>query len=225
MNLAELIVLYRSQSMDQKQSLGSGDADVFCKDDLLTIYANEAQDEACRRGDLLRDSSSPMCTIAIAADAETVTMDPKIVRILRARVDGDHVEVVSGEVMDGIFPGWQDDTNRARPTHLVEGMTSGALHLWPRPKVDGAIRLTVQRLPLKPLRNDNDKPEIRPELHPGLVDWMLYRAYSREDTDLHNDGKAAVALARFEAEFGRKVSGRNEQWVRNGAAMAPAPIA
>ena len=225
MTLEELIVLYRAQSMDQIKSVGAGDDDVFCKDDLLTIYANEAQIEACRRGELLRDSSSPMCTIAIAADSETATLDPRIVRIIRARVDGQDVAVVSGEVMDGIFPAWQDDTSRSRPTHLVSGMTTGALHLWPRPRDAGVIRLTVQRLPIKPLRNDLDKPEIRMELHPGLVDWMLYRAYSREDTDMHNDTKAAVALARFEAEFGRKTSGRNEQWMRNGIADGPGPIA
>jgi hypothetical protein len=225
MNLEELIALYRAQSMDQIKSVGGGDSDVFCKDDLLTIYVNEAQEEACRRSELLRDSSSPMCTVAIAADEEIATIDPRIVRIIRARVDGQDVALVSDEVMDSIFPAWQDDTSRSRPTHLVEGMTTGALHLWPRPKDAGTIRLTVQRLPLKPLRNDFDKPEIRPELHRGLVDWMLYRAYSREDTDLHNDGKAAVALARFEAEFGRKASGRNEAWVRNGQGLNPGPIA
>lgn len=225
MTLEELIVLYRAQSMDQIKSVGGGDSDVFCSDDLLTIYANEAQVEACRRGELLRDSSSPMCSIAIAAGDEIAPLDPRIVRIIRARVDGQDVAVVSGEDMDGIFPAWQDDANRNKPTHLISGMTSGAMHLWPRPKEAGTIRLTVQRLPLKPLRNDNDKPEIRPELHPGLVDWMLYRAYSREDTDLHNDTKAALALARFEAEFGRKTSGRNEQWVRNGVPAGPGPIA
>ena len=68
-------------------------------------------------------------------------------------------------------------------------------------------------------------PEIRPELHRGLVEWMLFRAYSRQDTDLYNDAKAAIALGRFEAEFGRKTSGRNEEWVRRGSDPMPGPIA
>jgi hypothetical protein len=225
MTLAELIVLYRSQSMDQVSSLSGSDSDVFCKDELLTLYANEAQDEACRRGDLLRDSASPMCSVAFDADAENVTLDSKIVRVVRARVNGQHVAVLSGEEMDCIHPGWQDDTTRDQPTHLVEGMTSGALHFWPRPQEAGVIRLTVQRLPLKQLRHGADKPEIRTDLHAGLVDWMLYRAHSREDTDLHNDRKASVALAKFEAEFGRKTSGRNEAWMRHGLAPMPGPIA
>lgn len=218
MTLEELIVLYRAEAKDAA-------VPPLCSDELLALYAKEGQEEACRRGDLLRDSSSPMCSIAIAADAETAVLDPRIVRIIRARVDGEDVSVVSDEVMDSIFPAWQNDTSRSRPTHLVEGMTSGALHLWPRPKDAGTIRLTVQRLPLKSLRNDFDKPEIRPELHHGIVDWMLYRAYSIQDSDLQDPARAAQALGRFEAEFGRKTSARNEAWVRNGQGLNPGPIA
>jgi len=87
------------------------------------------------------------------------------------------------------------------------------------------IKLTVQRLPLRPMRDGNDKPEIRQELHPALVNWMLYRVYGRTDSDIFDPSKAAVALANFESEFGRKASGRNEEWVRSGHVSIPGPIA
>lgn len=225
MTLEQLIALYRAQSMDGKFAADGADDDMLCSDDLLTIYANEAQEEACRRGELLRDSASLLSAISFAADAQVVALDPRIVRVISARVDGQRVAVVSETDMEAICPSWQDDGARARPTHLVYGMTTGMLHLWPVPAAPGTIRLTVQRLPLKQLANDSDKPEIRPELHRGLVEWMLFRAYSREDTDLYNDAKAAIALGRFEAEFGRKTSGRNEEWVRRGADPMPGPIA
>lgn len=225
MTLEEMITLFRAQSKDEKHSVGGGDGDVLCSDELLTLYANEAQDEACRRGDLLRDSSSPLTAIAFTAGAESVPLDSKVLRILRARVDGHCADGISVEDMDASHPGWQDTSVRSRPTMLITGMSTGALFLWPRPEQDGTLRFTVQRLPLKPLRNENDKPEIRPELHRGLVEWMLYRAYSREDTDLYNDAKAALALRRFEAEFGGKTSGRNEAWARNGAEAGSSPIA
>ena len=54
---------------------------------------------------------------------------------------------------------------------------------------------------------------------------MLYRAYSRMDTDLYNDAKAAIALQQFDVEFGSKASVRNEEWARSGAALMPGPIA
>lgn len=224
MNLEELITLYRAQSMDKQQSTGSA-SDVLCDDELLTIYANEGQDEACRRGQLLRDSLSPMCTIAFMAGAEAVALDARVINVLRAHIDGRSVGIMDVEHMDEASPGWQYRDATGQPSCLVSGLTTGMLHLLPRPEQAGSLRLTVQRLPLKPMKVETDKPEIRPELHAGLVDWMLYRAYSREDTDLYNDAKAALALRRFEAEFGRKVSGRNEEWVRQGGSALPGPIA
>lgn len=225
MTLEQLISLYRAQSMDGKFAVSGESDDAFCSDELLTIYANEAQDEACRRGELLRDSASAVCVVTFAADVQAVALDPRIVRVISARVDGHPSSLVSGAEMDMPYPNWQDDGARNRPTHLVSGMTTGMLHLWPIPAAPGTIRLTVQRLPLKQLTRENDRPEIRPELHRGLVEWMLFRAYSRQDTDLYNDAKAAIALSRFEAEFGRKISGRNEQWVRDGDVKVPGPIA
>lgn len=225
MTLEDLIALYRADAMDEARSMAGGDGDVYCSDELLALYASEAQDEACRRGLLLRDSASPMCSLGFAAGAEAVDLDSRILRILRAFVDGQAVELVNVDDMDSAMPGWQFQQRQDRPQRLVAGMTTGKLHLWPVPAQAGAIRLTVQRLPLKPLRDAMDKPEIRPELHRSLVHWMLYKAYGREDTDLHNDAKAAVALAKFEAEFGRKASGRNEEWVRSGEVGVPGALA
>jgi hypothetical protein len=90
MTLEQLICLYREQSFDNGTP-------PFCSNELLTIYANEAQDEACRRGDLLRDSSSAVCTIAFAADDESVAIDPRIIEIQRAKVNG---RVVALSILD-----------------------------------------------------------------------------------------------------------------------------
>ena len=48
MTLDDLIKQYRADALDQGRAVGGGDTDVFCTDELLTIYANEAQVEACR---------------------------------------------------------------------------------------------------------------------------------------------------------------------------------
>lgn len=218
MTLEELIVLYREQAFDKAEPY-------FCSDELLTIYANEAQDEACRRGELLRSSSAAFCTVAFAANDASVALDSRVVRIKSARVNGKTARVVTSDMMDELFPEWRDDTGRTTPTHLIEGEDTGRLNLWPRPGASGTISLTVQRLAIEKMANDSDEPEIRPELHPSLVDWMLYRAHSREDQEIFNETKAMRALVRFEAEFGRKASGRNEAWSRFGERMNAAPIA
>lgn len=218
MNLEDLIKLYRDQSQDKFEPF-------FCGDELLTIYANEGQDEACRRGLLLRQSSGPMCQIAFAAGAELVPLHDNVLQVERAFVDGQVVSVVPVEYMDANHPGWQFDQARERPQVLISGLTTDALHLWPMPLAPGAIRLTVTHLPQKPMRNDADKPEIRREAHPALVDWMLYRAYNTTDGDLFDPRKAEVSLKRFEAEFGSKASLRNESWVRAGSGAQPDPLA
>lgn len=229
MTLRELIDLYRAQAHDQSTAIGGDGSDLLCSDELLTIYANEAQDEACRRAQLLRDAMSPLCTVAYAAGDVAIALDARIVQVLHAFVDGRPVDVLGEQQMNAFMPAWLAASESApRPTVLVAGVTDGHLHLWPVPSQAGQIKLQVQRLPLKPMRvetADTDRPEIRPELHRSLVHWMLYRAYNRGDTELFNDGKAAVHLAQFEAEFGRKASGRNEEWVRRGAEMMPGPIA
>lgn len=214
MNLQELINLYRAQAGDNKEPY-------FCDKDLLTLYANEAQVEACRRAQLLVDTAH----VQLQASQELVGLPPHALRVTRAFVNRQPVRVVSVQDMDAMHPGWQFDNPQSQVTHLVSGVTSGALHLWPCPNAELELVMTVQSLPKQSLVDEGDTPEIRPEAHAGLVEWMLYRAYSREDNDLYNDAKAILALRRFEAEFGRKASSRNEEWVRSGAAMMPGPIA
>lgn len=218
MNLQEMIQLYRAQADD-------GEPDQLAHDSVLTIYANEAQEEACRRAQLLRDSTSPLCKVAFAAGDESVALAPQVVRVLRAFVAGQAVEVLSVEEMDCAMPGWQFQERQDVPQRLITGMTTGRLHLWPMPAAAGEIQLTVQRLPLSPLSGSTDQPEIRPELHKALVEWMLHRVYSTQDNELYNDAKAAVCLRRFEEEFGRKASGRNEEWVRSREVTVPGPLA
>lgn len=218
MNLSELITLYRAQSMDVEEPY-------LCSDELLTLYANEAQEEACRRGQLLRDSSSPWCTTPVVQGTEEVPLNPLTVRVVRAFCDGYPMQIVDSDVMDSISPSWQFRTVQSRPTRLVTGLNSNAVSLWPRPDRDYVLNLTVQRLPLRPMRNDNDRPEIRHETHAALVEWMMHRVFSRVDSELFDPSRAALALQRFEAEFGRKAGGRNEEWVRRGAGVMPSPIA
>lgn len=218
MTLEELTALYRAQSQDTEEPY-------FCSNELLAMYASEAQEEACRRGMLLRDAASPLCTVNYALGDETIALDARIVKVIRAFVDGYPVDVVGESQMDAFMPTWHAQSTAIRPSKLVAGVTAGRLHLWPIPSQAGQIKLHVLRLPLKRLVNDTDKPEIRQEAHPALVEWMLYRAYSRTDADMQDAAKAATALRKFVAEFGEKHGARNEQWMRDGGSLMPGPIA
>lgn len=219
MTLESLIQLYRARTLDNADP-------PLCDDEILTLYANEAQVEACRRALLLRQSSGPMCTLAFKAGDELITLDARVVRVLRSFVNGEAVNVVPVEYMDENHPNWQfSGAAQDGPKVLVSGLTTDALHLWPVPSKAGEVRLSVQRLPLKDMRVPSEKPEIRPEAHAALLDWILYRVYSTQDVDLIDNQQAQAALRRFEAEFGSKASIRNETWVRDGVGMLPEPLA
>lgn len=216
MKLKDMIALYRAQSCDTADP-------PLCGPELLTLHANEAQVEACRRSHLLLDSDGSMCNLQVTAGQRSAPLAPGVLSIQRAFMGEQPLVSVTADWMDANFPGWQADGRLGTTLYLVSGLNSGKLHLYPLPQHDGNIALTVSRMPVL-LEGDDSIPEIREELHPALVDWMLYRVYSSQDTDLYNDAKAAIALRRFEAEFGRKTSGRNEQWQRVAQSM-PGPIA
>ena len=215
MTLEELICSYRAQSLDHH-------APYFCSDALLTSYANEAQVEACRRGQLLVSTS----TVSIPSGAKEVAVPAGALRVTRAFVNGQPVDEITADAMDLHHPGWQDQESSGMTRYLVSGLNNDKFALWPIPDKAYKLRLSYQRLPLTTMRlGGGNSPEIRPELHPAFVEWMMYRAYSRTDSDLLDPARAALSLANFEAEFGRKASGRNEEWVRSGLELMPGPIA
>lgn len=218
MTLEDIIRLYRVRAQDAFEPY-------FCDDETLAIYINEGQDEACRRAQLLLQSTGPMCQLTFEAGAELVHLDSKVIKVLRSHVNGQSVRIVPVEYMDMSHPNWQSDEVKDVPRVLISGLTSDALHLWPVPSQAGVLRLSVQRLPMKRLQADSDKPEIRVEAHPALVEWVLHRVYGTQDADLYDPQKSEAALKKFEAEFGKKTSIRNETWVRDGAGMLPAPLA
>jgi hypothetical protein len=46
----------------------------------------------------------------------------------------------------------------------------------------------------------------------ALIQWMIYRAYEKQDSETNDPEKSAAGLAKFEAEFGVKMSAQNEQY-------------
>jgi hypothetical protein len=49
-----------------------------------------------------------------------------------------------------------------------------------------------------------EQPEVDTQYHLGLVDWMLHRAYSKQDSETLDKGKAKEHLARFVKRFGER---------------------
>ena len=219
MTLADLIDAFRDESFDNNR------VKYFWSNATLTRFANEAENEAGRRGSLLVSSSGPTCTYGVSAGQDVVLLDRSVLKIRRARMasGGDMLASVTAAQMDLSAQSWELETGT--PIALVTDYQSGAVRLYPVPTSDDTLITTVSRLPLRQMEADDDEPEIRAEAHPALVQWMLYRAYSRQDAETFDPKKASRALLEFEREFGGKASMRNEQWVRDSHAVGADPIA
>jgi hypothetical protein len=218
MNLRDLIDEFRWEAADEAIT-------PFWTDAFLARAASQAEQEACRRGALILDSSSPFCSISFGAGDNLLQLDGRILEIRRARlsVAGRRIYPITVAQLDRNNEQWESETGE--PLAYVTDYQTGHIRLYPTPTAADEIQLTVRRLPLADLVDDNDEPEIRPESHLGLVQWMLYRAYMRQDADTFNPTKAAAALAEFVREFGEKKSMRNEEWIREGNSLDVAPLA
>lgn len=198
MELSELIVAFREDADDEHGFKLYPDAQ-------LARWATEAEQEAALRARLLYDDSSDLTTLAVAADGAVVTLDPAVFAIDRATYTPStggrprELELVGLDVIRDHFD-WE--TRSATRPYYMAHYERSRLRLWPNPAVAGTLQLGVYRLPLAALEDLDDEPEIPPEHHRGLVDWMLHRGFNKKDSEQYDPQRAAAALARFEAAFG-----------------------
>lgn len=220
MNLSDIRSLFRFEADDNKEPFFASNAEIL-------EWANDAQNEACRRGRLLVDSTTAaICTISVLAATTTYALDPRVISLRRATLASDRTRLTLSSYRDfdsaggsgarwggdsGASAQWEDDTGA--PTNAITDMGTGKIRLYPIPVATDTVRLTVVRLPLEELAADTDEPEINPRFHRNLRHWLLYRYYSKQDADTFDASKAAVALGLFESEFGKASRAIEEEWI------------
>lgn len=221
MTLGDLIDAFRDEAQDNTPR------PYLWSDTRLTQFATEAMHEACRRAGVLVDSQSDFCVVTATPADPLVPLDPRIITIKRfVRTDRPTPPILPMQCsdMDRLVPGWETAT-AADPSWYVTDYQTGYLRVVPTPTADVDFQMTVSRLPLANPSSLDDVLEFRDEHSPALVQWMLYRAYSKQDADSFDPAKAARSLAEFEREFGRKVSARNAQWQQEQPQMLFSPLA
>lgn len=207
MDLRDLMTLFRQEADDLAEPY-------LWSDDELIDYANDAEQEACRRARLLVDSSTAAVTqIAVVAGTALYELDERVLFVRRARFAG-HLPLLRKNMqdMEDHDPYWQDAA-ADQPSAFVPDYDTGKLLLWPTPTENDTLYLTVVRAPLADMNDPSDTPEIASRWHRSLRFWMLYRAYGKQDAEANDPKKAATALALFEQEFGQKSSAIDEAWI------------
>ena len=186
----------------------------------LLAYVAEAQIEACIRSDLIWDASSAMCSIAVAAGATAVPVDPRITRITYAEwYDGQVATELRFHTEREGQGGWRQSSDAPRAV-IAE---PNALRLVPVPVSAGTIRIEVYRLPLLSVLVANDVIEIPGRAAYLLREWVKYRAYSVRDADATDRARSAEALQLFEQQFGPRpnVAAQTERLKRREHTIRP----
>ncbi|MDX9742095.1 MAG: hypothetical protein RBT81_13110 [Gammaproteobacteria bacterium] len=203
MTLADLVARYRVAANDLV-------APHFCTDEEVTTFLNEAQNEAAIRGRMLRttaEAEPAVCEIDVTAGASLYSLHPALYELSYQawRASGETVRtplaLVTREWLDRNVLYWRDMPQDA-PRYIAKDGHS--LQLVPAPAKAGEILLEGYRTPLERMTDDTDEPAIPALHHIHLVQWALYRAFSKPDADLFDPSRAAMAEAEFTRYFGAR---------------------
>ena len=176
----------------------------------IVEYLNEAVQEACERAKLIEDRATPaVCTIALEPGKSSYDLHRSVLQVKRLVFRGRVLDETSVEELDCTYGAWE--TRSGMPRYWVFGGANSRgtprIRLVPTPVEAGEIALTVYRGALKPLDpcNTQAQPEIHERFHMRLMDWMMHRAYLKQDADAFDPAKAATSLALFEQAFGERL--------------------
>lgn len=220
MNLADLITVFRARTFDTE-------APYLWSDDELGEYATDAENEAAERAKLIKDSTTAeICQVAVTAGNAVYYLDQRVITVERAKLTlGNYpLDLSSTAQMDnGTRPvvnqwrstptynnwlgtDWQKATGTPVRLLLDDEQSRWKATLYPIPVVNDTLNLTLYRLPLGPLSTDQGNvPEIPYRLHIRLVDWMMARAYRKQDAETRDEAKADRYEAAFAQTFGERI--------------------
>lgn len=194
MNLADL-------RKDARRRLDDQAAPFLWKDEELDSYINNAEAEAATRALLLYDTSTPrVVEIALKVGVAEYKLCADVVRIDYATLNstGRKLRRAYQQDLEEADCRWTTSTGRAEA--FVENESS--IRVYRIPEATDVIRMALWRLPLCPMKEPTDCPEIHGRYHRLLVDWVCHEAYIRRDSDGYDPAKAAAHETLFTASFG-----------------------
>jgi hypothetical protein len=197
----------------------------------------QAQTEACRRADLIIDSTTEaICKIKLLPQVAYYPIDPSIKKIKQVRHANENEHCQRHRILHqvdlnhkrnrGFWGGF--DTLRGtssgtgcqyigrgfgRPDEYILDKETGALFLDRCPEIVGDydfLSLTVIRLPITRMVKEADVPEILEQFHLPMCYWAASLLLSDNDPETYDPSRADRYEAKFTAEFGDPVTANNQ---------------
>lgn len=201
MTLEDLVRRFRVLAADTEEPY-------FWSDEVLADWFAEAEQQACVRARLLREDERPdVCQVKLTPGQHTYKLHRSVYELIRVwMVSGAGVSrpltLTSRERLDWDRPDWRD-ASRMPAGYVIQDDTT--VRVAGRIGPGDVLHLECYRLPLRPLADGADRPEIHEAHHLYLVQWALFRAFSVPDAEVFDPSRSAQALAEFEKYFGIRV--------------------
>lgn len=121
-------------------------------------------------------------------------------------IPGRAVRLVSKEMLDGFNPDWHSDTQTTVVKNYVYDLQDQTAY-WVYPPNDGSGRIQINyaRLPV-PCETENDTIYVSDILQTAILDYVLFRAISKDAEYAGGAEIAAGYLAAFSTALGQKAS-------------------
>ncbi len=205
----ELAELFRSDVEDEDAN------DPLWSDTEVYSYMDQAQKQFARETDYFSDvTTSEIVDVSVTTDEPFISLDPRITKIRGARMVGTGIKLVPKKYEDMENTGYARDaydsyafsqsinweSATGTPRFIVTDMEPNLGRLVPVPQTDDAIKLRVYRLPLEDISEANNSEfEItETEYQRGLMYYMKYLAYQKNDSDVYNEQLSKEAFALFQ---------------------------
>ena len=197
----ELLTLFRSEVDDKTP-------EYLWSDDEIYGYMDDAQKMFCRLTGGIADAvTDEVCLLSFGPDTEFVTIDPRILLIKQARRQSDFRQIRVLNAQNFELPSTEWDYGMPRTLRLdgstgtveaiVTDMVQDMVRCVPISNANQEVRLVVTRLPLHDIVGTNQMFEIQEQHHRHLLHWMKHLAYSKQDAETFDKGKAEEFRLRF----------------------------
>jgi len=205
--------LDQAREIIRQDFLDVGDYGLFAGSVSLSAinrFINEAQVEACKRWDILHDTTTEeVCEIALTSGTRAYPLHGKITKV--DRVEYYHPD--TGKQQELTHLPFKDAERKygrtSTGTPTVFAIRGRTLYLYPTPgdtEDAGELRLEVWRLPLADLVQDSDEFEVPEQYQQDMLFWAAHRCFHRRDEDLRDTLGTSFYLSQFERVFGPPVS-------------------
>jgi len=206
MTVDELLEAFRGICDDEAEPY-------FWSDTLFYTYLTDAIVQYCRYGRGIRDHTSSLTTIEYTAESPWANLDEKIIKVISAFDEGNDnrpLAIVDWETFMnetqfhdssdyGMLSGTKSYPDKLGTLNtLIIGLEDSKLRLVNIPTLGGTLKLVIERYPIYPINENNQKIEGVPTHDRfDLLEWVKHRAYLHEDAETFDPDMAETSRQLF----------------------------